>query len=253
MPTINQPSHKHVLITRPEKQGRVLADKCRALNIATIVQPMFDYQPHCSKENILNTLSSTHNPTLIFVSVAAVDLATQILPIKYWQFDQVFAVGKATKTALEKIGIEAFCPTLQTSEGLLALTNLQEVKDKDILIIRGDGGRELIEQTLSIRGANVQYLEVYKRHWNKLSETISQHWRAQKINCLVITSNALLESVVNLLDLCDNYWRKDCLWIVASQRIANSAVALGIEQVINAEGAHDEAILKAITENGCTR
>lgn len=250
MPIVNPKVKIHALITRPEKQGRVLAQKCLSQNIEPFVQPMFEYRKNCSKEDIFRALQPKSPDTLIFVSVAAVELANKIHPLGYWSFNEVIAVGNATQSALERLGIKAITPELHTSEGLLLLTSLQSIKDKEIIIVRGNGGRELIEETLTIRGANVQYLEVYKRLAIALPSSTALDWKKQKINCIVITSNALLESVVNLIDVCDNYWRKTCLWVVASHRIAKSARALGIENVVDAKGAHDEAILTAITQNG---
>jgi uroporphyrinogen-III synthase len=63
----------------------------------------------------------------------------------------------------------------------------------------------------------------------------------------VVTSNALLEHLAKLIKNSDSYWQKNCLWIVASQRIANNAKQLDLSHVINANGASDEAIITAIT------
>jgi uroporphyrinogen-III synthase len=66
----------------------------------------------------------------------------------------------------------------------------------------------------------------------------------------VITSNALLESIVHLIKNSDSYWKTTCLWIVASERIAQQAKQLGLLNIVNAHGANDQAILNAITLHG---
>ena len=38
-------SKTHVLITRPDKTGRVLAQQLKSIGISAWCQPLFDYQP----------------------------------------------------------------------------------------------------------------------------------------------------------------------------------------------------------------
>ena len=236
-------SKLNVLITRPEDKGRVLVQKLSDLGIRSKNQPLFYYRALASVTQIENTLAQTIKPLLIFVSVAAVRYANESLPIARWPHQTIFAVGSATTKALKKCGIDAvICPEVQNSEGLLALPQLTEVTDQDIIIIRGDGGRELMAQTLSQRGAKVCYLESYRRIWHLLAQDITEQWQAEQINCMVITSNALLEYMLNLLQPLDIFWKNTCLWIVASQRIADNARNAGLKQVINAQGADDHAI-----------
>ncbi|WP_440875112.1 uroporphyrinogen-III synthase [Thalassotalea sp. PLHSN55] len=240
----------NVLITRPEKSGRGLVLKCQALEIAAWHQPLFSYQENISSSSLITRVEHTQNPIVIFVSVAAVEFAEQLFTIKQWQASSVIAVGSATQKALKALSIDAICPTLHTSEGLLALPVLDNVNNQDVIIVRGDGGRELIAERLTERGANVQYLEVYQRIWLTFAPDLGQTWQQKKINTIVITSNALLESIVNLIELRDNYWQNTCLWIVASERIAEKARALGLKHVINAHGANDEAIMAVIRQHG---
>ncbi len=240
----------HVLITRPEKAGRALAQKCQAQGIAALQQPLFSYQENIQAPALIAQVRATTPAVVIFVSVAAVEFAQKHLPICKWQASQVFAVGTATQHALQRYGVTATCPDIHTSEGLLALNDLQNINQQNIVIVRGNGGRELIAEQLTKRGAQVTYLEVYLRVWQTFPDDIGQTWQQKNINAIVITSNALLESIVNLVELCDNYWQNTCLWIVASERIAEKARALGLQKVINAQGASDEAIMAVIKQHG---
>ena len=56
----------------------------------------------------------------------------------------------------------------------------------------------------------------------------------------------MLEFIVNLINDEDRYWQEQCLWIVASQRIADNAKKMGIVRVINANGANTTAIISAL-------
>lgn len=254
-------SNFNVLITRPENAGRVLQQKCHQLGIAAQLQPFFCYQALATEQELSNALVNNAKPILIFVSVAAVEFANKLKPIKQWQPANIIAVGKATQTALAQLGLNAECPELHTSEGLLALKVLAQVNGQNVIIVRGDGGRELIAETLISRGAQVTYLETYQKQWLTFSRKIVQTWREDRVNCIVITSNALLESVINLIQQyadssndqvaneCLKYWQEQCLWIVASERIAIKAKQLGLAQVINANGANDEATLAALSQS----
>ncbi len=240
----------NVLITRPEKSGRVLAQNLAQLGIPTLCQPMFDYQKTANSEQVRILLRSLPQPILIFVSTAAVEFADKIIPLKQWPHTNVITVGEATTMTVKKMGLAAIFPQQQDSEGLLALPELNEVENQTIVIVRGNGGRELLAETLQQRGANVHYIESYQRIWRTFEKNICQQWRIKQINCIVITSNALLESVVHLLDKSDDFWQNTCLWIVASKRIADNAKKLKLQNVINANGASDQAITAALVNYG---
>jgi len=255
----------NVLITRPEEKGIQLAQQLNSIGINSICQSFFDYQSYSNKQQIQSTLKKSPPDIIIFVSVAAVIFANQTLNIKEWlekntsQSSQFFAVGNATKKALNACFIEhVICPKEQNSEGLLELFDLNEVQGKNILIVRGDGGREYLKEILCQRGATVNYLESYQRLWLTFNHAIVKQWQANRINVIVITSNALLQRIVDLItafidtlpfdeQLVLNHWQKNCLWVVASARISESAKALGLINIINAKGANDQAIIKALS------
>lgn len=249
-----------MLITRPQDKGQQLAQQLKTIGVTSTCQSFFDYQLYTNQEKVLTQLSSSPPNIIIFVSVAAVTFANQALPIINWQNGgvQFFAVGQATKQALTDCGIKnAISPNQQNSEGLLALEQLLTVAGKNILIVRGDGGREYLKEGLCQVGAKVHYLESYQRLWRTFDDVIVKQWQERQINAIVITSNALLQRIVDIITafidtlltedkLAFNHWKNNCLWIVASERIANSAKTLDLVNVINAEGANDQAIIRAL-------
>jgi len=235
-----------VLITRPENEGRVLANKLEQLGVATHRQPMFDYQSNQSLSMLQSVLAQVKQPNLVFISVAAVTYANSLYALALWPKGKVYAVGTATAKALQALNIEAISPKIQTSEGLLALKEMQNINNQEFIIIRGDGGREHLANALSAKGSTVHYFESYQRIWRQLPTTIEQNWRKFKINCIVVTSDAILQNIVQLLNLSDGYWQTTCCWLVASERIAQTAKAIGLNHVINTNGANDNAISDAV-------
>ncbi len=237
----------NVLITRPEHEGRVLAEKLTTLGVNTYCQPLFDHHSNQCQKELTKILACTQEPIVIFISVAAVKFANKIQPISTWPYDKVLAVGSATAKALQALGINAIAPEQHDSEGLLKLPHLQSINKRDIIIVRGDGGREYLADSLYSLGAKVNYFEAYQRIWRQLNPDIAQHWHKNNINCIIITSNALLKSVVQLVSTSDECWQNRYIWVVASERIAQKAKEHGLDQVINAHGANDNAIINTVS------
>ena len=238
------------LITRPETQGRVLVNKLAEQGIEACSVPMFDYQLNISTDHLHSLFNNQLPTTVIFVSTAAVEFAHQALPLDQWPIQTAIAVGTATQKLLQEMGIEASCPEVHNTEGMLALDALKQVSEQNIFIVRGNGGRELLAQSLTERGANVTYIESYQRVWRLFSSEIVKQWQQQQINCIVVTSIAILEYTLQLLGNRESYWREQCLWVVASERIAQQARQAGLTQVINADGASDQAIMTVLSQHG---
>lgn len=260
MPITNSENPLNVLVARPSKKAQVLALLLNKQGIACVSQPLFDYQPLADHEQS-NKLLTTAN-IIIFVSVAAVEFAHTNVAATHWQYQHIIAVGKATKAALQALSLEnIYCPAQENSEGVLALNLLSEnISNKSITIVRGNGGREHLAIELTKRGARVQYLESYQRIWRTFPKDIGKQWYQQQINCIVVTSNALLDKLIELTQATNiavendiiKHWRNNCIWLVASKRIANHAKQLGLANVIQSDGANEQAIsttLQAFVEN----
>ncbi|WP_412841263.1 uroporphyrinogen-III synthase, partial [Aeromonas dhakensis] len=101
---------------------------------------------------------------VIAVSMHAVNFTHHFLlqTGQTWPNIDYFAVGQASADAFSAVGITAACPEDPRSEGLLALPGLQQVNGKRVLILRGNGGRDLIARTLASRGALVHYCAAYE-------------------------------------------------------------------------------------------
>jgi uroporphyrinogen-III synthase len=253
----------HIAITRPLPQGQRLQKKLNNAGFSSICEPLFILENNTNSDIVSQLLNKEpiNQHTLyafIFVSVAAVEFAHQALPLPQWQQQhpqaQFFAVGNKTKEALNACAIiNVISPVQQNSEGLLALASLQNVKNKNIIIIRGEQGREYLATQLRNRGAQIHYLSSYKKVWLSLkANEMMQRWQSASINCIVITSIALLKRMINLLS--ENRQKhsvkslNDYIWVVASKRIAEHADTLTLKNIIITENASDEAIIASIMQ-----
>jgi uroporphyrinogen-III synthase len=179
-----------------------------------------------------------------------------------------YAVGPSTAEILQQfLWPVHFSSTGVTSEHLLELPSLQNISGKRVALFRGQGGRELLAETLRERGARVDYIELYQRRMPIYDrwETLAQI-RSNQINIVVLTSLQILESFLQLLGLRavrtdaaqESQDRADaallsllqslCI-VVPSRRVQDVAIAAGFSRVIQASGADDESILDCLARS----
>jgi len=140
-----------------------------------------------------------------------------------------------------------------SSEGLLACSELQQVKGRNILIFRGQQGRNLLGDELRARGATVDYCEVYRRRAPDYEADAFERLTAGQFPTLaVFTSN---EGMHNALAAIHGEARVKLLgipWLLISERMRESALNLGHNGVtLVAADANDEGIRQTINEWAC--
>ncbi|HSX69537.1 MAG TPA: uroporphyrinogen-III synthase [Pseudomonas sp.] len=165
-----------------------------------------------------------------------------------------FSVGAATAQILDDRlaphGLAACCPSAgDDSEALLALPELDQALrtgSPRVLLMRGEGGRELIAETLRARGAQVDYLELYRRVRPQYpAGTLERLVEAERLNALLASSAQGLD---NLRQLAAGAWAQlsRLPLLVPSPRVAELARAAGARQVIDCRGASAAAVLAAL-------
>jgi len=137
------------------------------------------------------------------------------------------------------------------SEGLLATVAMQNVTNKRILIIRGNGGREHLKQALQQRGAFVEYLNVYQRIKPETNTSdLEQYLRNNQIAAIVITS---AESIKNLLEMAPENVTSLLLQVpllLINKRVANIAKEAGFNnKLFVTTKASDDAIIESLKKN----
>lgn len=237
------------LITRPAGKADHLLEALDSEAIAYLYQPVITTQMVQLKARDIKLL--TQAELLIFVSLSAVHTLEQQLAAADLHAP-LLAVGETTAAALARwTGRSVTVPQDQRSEGLLALAELQEVAGKQIVVVRGNAGRELIKQTLIQRGALVRYVQSYSRIPLLLDgEQLCQQWQQQCVNCIVATSNEILQRIFTLVPCEQHPWLCQQHWILVSPRARDSALALGIlpQHIHLASSANDDALLGAIKQ-----
>lgn len=185
----------------------------------------------------------------VFVSPNAVQGALNALGGKLPAKPQLAAVGPATARALAKAtGREVIVPSSGfDSESLLRMPELQDMAGKRVIIFRGDGGRGLLREALSARGAAVEYAEVYSRDLPPPPDpVVSDALRRGAVDAAIVTSAQGLEQLVAL---CGDELRAGLLraqLVVSSGRMVQLAQALGFRTPVVANEPVDRALIEAL-------
>ena len=248
MTGVSQPIR--VLVTRPEQQAEQLCQLIIRHGWQPIRFPVL--QLKAIEQNLdtalaVGKLNQYH--WLIFVSANAVKFVPAGFQNAFNERVRIAAVGKATAAALRAAGMPVdLLPEQEfNSEALLATPEMRQVNGLTCLIVRGQNGRELLAEKLTERGAQVEYLEVYRRtkpelERSKIVYLLTKH----KLDIITATSS---EAVQNLLELSGEKIAKVLKLIplvVISDRIRKKAENLGFKQTVVADEPSDTAIVSAI-------
>jgi uroporphyrinogen-III synthase len=245
----------HVLVTRPAHQAGHLCELItQAGGIASrlpVIEIAGPPDPR-AVEAILARLPFVD--LAVFVSPNAVEQTLALLETRGgWPGGpRVATVGQGSAAALERHGVRVdICPQARfDSEGLLDEPALQAVAGLDIVIIRGDGGRGMLAETLRARGAKVEYAEVYRRRIPDGAGAALQRIAAgTPVDVIVVTSNEGLQNLHRLAGNNLHGWLTARQLVVVSARAAALAADLGFTHPARvAPSASDAGLLSALQE-----
>lgn len=239
-----------VLVTRPAAQADALCRMITQADGRPLRFPTIEIRPVDIEEASIE--KAVAGDWLIFTSTNAVDFALKAFGGKMagHMAVKLAAVGQATAAALRKAGLPVACvpETEFSSEGLLAHPAMRQVAGQRITIVRGLGGREKLEQSLRGRGAEVAYLEVYRRCRPDIkTDEFLKALHDERLSAITITSGEALQNLLAMLDSATaDLLRKQPL-IVVSDRIKQLALELGFKQITVSLQPTDAAILETLT------
>ena len=174
----------------------------------------------------------------VFVSRNAVDyFAQQSLNLSAECNASLVAVGDATAQAIQQQGWPNLAPLPATfdSEGMLSLAVFAKPNGLRVAIVRGDGGREHLAQSLIEQGALVDFFEVYQRQTAPFCQPVWDVFKQAEMPVMLFTSVSSLEAFCQSLAVqnpADQAWCFRQSLIVFSERIQNAARKLGFSGLI---------------------
>ncbi|MEA3639363.1 MAG: uroporphyrinogen-III synthase [Lamprobacter sp.] len=259
-----------VLVTRPAGQAEHLCQLIREAEGEPIEFPTLEIRAASHPEQARQRLAE-HWDLMLFVSRNAVEYGIALFPSALrprpgahpgsaqhsaaansaspnTSRPLIGAVGRATAAALKEQGL---APDLVPergfdSEALLALPALTQVAGKRVLIVRGEGGRPLLGETLHQRGAEVAFAEVYRRALPDVDVNAElASWR-ERLGFVTATSDEVLQNLLQMIGPDHQAWLLSKPLVVISDRGGATAMQLGFRRVAVAEETSDEGIVDAL-------
>jgi uroporphyrinogen-III synthase len=243
-----------LLLTRPEAESAELAASLAVQGVFSCSLPLLQIEALAESPGQRALIMDLDGYcAVIVVSKPAARFGLQLLD-RYWPQPPLaqswFAVGAASAQILEDYGLPVSFPECaDASEALLAMPELAAaltVRSPRVLIMRGEGGRELIAERLRGQGVTVDYLQLYRRNLPVYGPAVLlELLTTQRLNGLLVSSG---EGLAHLVQLAGAHWPRvaQLVLFVPSARVAEQARAAGAEHVVDCRGASAAALLAAL-------
>jgi uroporphyrinogen-III synthase len=243
-----------VLVTRPRQQAETLMAAIQAEGGTAIAFPTLEIVPTADPQGLAGVIAHLRQFDLIvFVSPTSVEQAWPHILARHGDWPHGFrlaAVGQGSARMLKDYGGQHVLVPEEgaDSESLLALPELQAVEGQRILIFRGEGGRELLADSLRDRGAEVEYAECYRRRRPTLDPApVLELWQAGGIQAVTVTSSEILANLLDMIGERGRQLLQQTPLFVIHARIAAAARQQGLDEVIiTAPG--DAGLMHALME-----
>ena len=237
-----------VVLTRPQADSERLSEALQNEGFQTRVMPIITIEAIPTAEQA-PAPSVSDDALCIFISANAVRFGLPQMGSALARDSDltVIAVGNKTRDTLAAEGIQAQVPVWADSEGLLAMPALSAPDSRDVVIVKGEGGRELLASELTGRGARVTEWACYRRCWPEVDVS-----GLIEISAGLIFQASSGEMVSRLSELLAGGGQADLFQssiIVPSDRVARLATEIGWGQVIRAEDASDDAFIRALKQH----
>ena len=231
-------SGRGIVITRPREHAPALAERVRAAGGDPILFPTIEILPPQDERAAASIVARLRNFHLaIFVSPTAV---TRGLALAYangpWPAGLLVAgIGAGTAGALAEHGLRGvISPSGEAdSEALVALDELRDVRGRQVVIFRGQGGREWLRRELEARGAQVEYAECYRRARPQSDvRGLLARWQTGAVEAVSITSSEGLANFFSMLGPTGSRYLRATPVFVPHPRIARAARELDVREVV---------------------
>ena len=219
-------------LTRTQPGAQRQAQELAAAGYQVLVEPVLRVEPTGA------AVPGAEFEIVVFLSEHAVRICEDFA---FCASARLFAIGARTAEALKAQGLDALSPEDERSEGLLAMDQLRSIQGQRVLLVAGEGGRDLLAAALSERGASVSDYRCYRR-----AVRSGVMLQTDEIDVVVAASG---DGAVAAADV----WfgqggSAEVTVLVPSDRVAGIAREAGFRRVVECAGASSRAILSALKE-----
>ncbi|MBE9608342.1 uroporphyrinogen-III synthase [Chitinilyticum piscinae] len=226
---------RRIWVTRPAGQAAGLVGLLTARGANVFALPLLEIGPPDDPLPLQTALADLAAYDLaIAVSPSAVAAMLAALPGAWPATLALAVVGPGSLRAAHAADIRNLVyPQDQfDSEGLLAIPRMQSVAGQRILLLRGNGGRELLPDTLRARGAWVDVVQAYSRAAPALaaSELLAELERG--CAAMIVTSSEAAQHLFRLGGEAARQSLQSVLYCVPHPRIAEALAAEGARHIL---------------------
>jgi len=237
-----------IVVTRPRDQAEQLVQRIEQAGGVPLLFPLLEIAAVQDTRELNEQITRLAQFNLaIFISPNAVHYGLSAIQAagKLPETLKIATVGQGSAKALREFGIaNVIAPTERfDSESLLALPELQDIADWRVMIFRGDGGRELLGDTLKARGAIVEYAACYQRSKPQHNASILLDYAPDAIS---VTSSEALGYLWQMLEARGQDILRETPLFVPHQRIAELARKQGWHKVLLTDSG-DDGLLSGLT------
>jgi uroporphyrinogen-III synthase len=232
---------KCILLTRPAGQNEALAAALQAHGAEAWLLPLIEILPPAEADAAALQAMAAQLPDFdlaFFVSPNAVEHALRLLPRPLWPASlRVATVGPGTARALHEAGFaEVIVPSNGfDSEAVLALPEFSApaVAGRRVLILRGNGGRELLAESLFARGVQLAVRTCYQRRAPVLDVApLLQAAHTGRLQAMVFSSSEAVDNLAQQLAAHTPALLRSAPVFVPHARIAQRLRELGAGELI---------------------
>ena len=241
-----------VLVTRPEEQSGALVQGLLGLGARVLSFPAMIIEGLPEATAVAAAAATMGDFHLAFYASAnAVRFGLEGFDLRGADARHLpsYAVGPATAAALRRAGVARVAQPEAgaDSEALLALPELQDLRGRRALLVSGEGGRTLMRDVLTERGAEVTVVPCYRRlPPGRLPRDVAEGLTGGHLHTVLLTSSEGLRNLHAAAGGLRPALRTLC-HVTAHPRIAEAAAQAGAAEVVLATGG-DEALMAAVVE-----
>lgn len=225
---------RDVLVTRPRELAQGLAKRVADAGGRAILFPAIEIEPLPQSGPV------GRYDMVVFISPSAVRHGSRWVGAGH----KTLAVGAGTAHEIKKYRQDVIFPASGAdSERLLELPELAQLSGQQVLVVRGQGGRSLLGDTLRKRGARVEYAECYRRVRPRADAApLLAAW----VDAVTVNSGEALQNLVALLGAEGQQRLRDTPLFVPHRRVAQQAESAGLRKVLIAGPGDDEMIERLV-------
>ena len=180
-------SGRGVVVTRPRGLAEAFAAALERRGARALVFPAIEIEELPAPARLARLADYDY---VIFISPTAVRVALPKLTA--WPPSvTAAAIGSGTRRELERFGVPRILSPQAgaDSEALLAVEEMKHIAGKEILVVRGVGGRAQLGDALEARGAQVHFAECYRRlRPSGDAAPLLQAWREGRVDAVTVSS-----------------------------------------------------------------